>query len=133
MVFDNSTPSLACIFVMDLLSLNSYCSAVCLYDVYGTYTNKLISITNGFFSFCQYVGGKNTRFERDNLQKLVDQIIKYDQGEELRHSFFSSGTDLPPFKLTWQMWGEEKKDRENYLNSERFNDIKFWFNDIKIK
>lgn len=82
MVFDNSTPPLACIFVMDLLSLNSYCSAVSLYKVHGTYTNKLISITNGFFFFCHFLGGKNTRIERDNLQKLVDQIIKYELNRE---------------------------------------------------
>lgn len=73
MVFDNSTPSLACIFVTGLLSLNSYCSAVSLCKVYGTYTNKLISKTNGFFFLCQYIGGKKTRFERDELQKLMSK------------------------------------------------------------
>lgn len=71
MVFDNSTPSSACIFVMGLSSLNSYCSAVSLYKVHGTYTNKLISITNGVFFLCQYLGGKKTRLERDKLQKLM--------------------------------------------------------------
>lgn len=63
---------------MDLLLLNSYCSPVALYEVHGTYTKKLISITNGEFFFCHFFGGKNTRFERDSLQKLVDQIIKYE-------------------------------------------------------
>lgn len=46
-VYNNSSPLLVGIFVMDSL-LNSYCSAVSVYKVHITYTNKLIFTTNVF-------------------------------------------------------------------------------------
>lgn len=81
-VYDNSSPLLACIFVMDL-PLNSYCSAVSRYKVYRTYTNKLISITNVFFPSVNTLVGENQAFRETSFRNWCQKTITRLQSEAI--------------------------------------------------
>lgn len=67
-VYDNSSPLLACIFVMELLSLNSYCSAVlCIRYTEHRLTNQS-SQQMCFFHLSIILVGENQGFRETSFR-----------------------------------------------------------------